>query len=88
MYPTLDRPKSMQSDANEVIEKNTGVAWNKWGIYIDKISDPLVAFAIKVISHKLFYSSQLNSVSYMEVDLSYKIIKRDHSYDLFELQLQ
>ena len=28
-YPTLDKSNRMQSDANEVIEKNMGVAWNK-----------------------------------------------------------
>lgn len=28
-YSTLDRPKTMRSDAKEAIEKNTGVVWNK-----------------------------------------------------------
>ena len=28
-YPTLDQSQAIRSDANEVIEKNTGVVWNK-----------------------------------------------------------
>lgn len=56
-YPTLDRPKSMRSDAKEVIEKNTRVMWNKRGISINTISDPLVAFVVRFIAHKFFQSS-------------------------------
>ena len=28
-YPTIDQPKTLRSDSKEVIEKNTGVKWNK-----------------------------------------------------------
>ena len=49
---------------------------------------PLLDFSIRVISHKLYQSSRLNSVPYIAVDVGYKIVKKDHTYDLFELQLQ
>lgn len=56
-YPTLDRPKSMRSDAKETIEKNIGVVWNKRGMSIGIILDPLIAFAVRLIAHKLFQFS-------------------------------
>ena len=55
---------------------------------IDTIEDPIILFVLKVIAHKFYQSSQLNSVPYIVVDLGYKIIKKDHSYDLAKLQLQ
>ena len=53
-FPTLDRPKTLQSDSKEVIEKNTGAKWNKWRMTIDTIIDPLLDFAISFISHKFY----------------------------------
>ena len=55
---------------------------------IGKIKDPLIEFSIKVISHKFYQSSRLNSVPFITVDVGYKIVKKDHKYDLAELQLQ
>lgn len=28
-YQTLDKPKALRNDSNEIIEKNTGAVWNK-----------------------------------------------------------
>lgn len=53
-YPTLDRPKSMRCDANEAIEKNTRVVWNKKGMSIDTIIDPIIAFSVHVMAHKFY----------------------------------
>ena len=55
---------------------------------IDTIIGPLIDFVVRVISHKFYQSSRLNSVPYIVVDVGYKIVKRDHTYDLVELQLQ
>ena len=82
VYPTLDRPKSMHSDEKKVIEKNIGAIWNKREMSIDTISDPLITFVVRVISHKFFQFSQMNNVSCITVNLGYKIVKRDHFYDL------
>ena len=87
-YPTLDQPKTLRSDSKEVIEKNIGEKWNKRGMKIDTITDPLLDFVVRVISHKFYQSSRLNSVPYIAMDVGYKIVKKDHTYDLAELQLQ
>ena len=53
-YPTLERPKTLRSDSKEAIEKNIGAKWNKRGMTIDTINDPLVEFVVRVISHKFY----------------------------------
>ena len=55
---------------------------------IDTIIDPLLNFAVRVISHKFYQSSRLNSVPCIAMYVGYKIVKKDHTYDLAELQLQ
>ena len=55
---------------------------------IDTIIDPLVNFVVRVISHKFYQSSRLNSIPFIVVDVGYKIVKRDHTYDLADLQVQ
>ena len=55
---------------------------------IETIKDPLIEYFVRVISHKFYQSSRLNSVPCIVVDVEYKIVKKDHTYDLAELQLQ
>ena len=55
---------------------------------IETIKDPLIEFVVRVISHKLYQSSRLNSVPCIVVDVGSKIVKKDHTYDLAELKLQ
>lgn len=61
-FPTLDRHKTLRNDSKEIIEKNTGAKWNKRGMTIDTITDPLLYFPMRIISHKFYQSSRLNSV--------------------------
>ena len=51
-FPTLDQPRALRSSAKETIEKNTGAKWNKRGMTIDTITDPLINFVVRVISHQ------------------------------------
>ena len=55
---------------------------------IDTIIDPLIAFVMRVIAHKFYQSRRLKNVPYIAVYMGYKIVKKDHTYDLAELQLQ
>ena len=55
---------------------------------IDTIKDPLLDFAVRIISRKFYQSSRLNSVPCIAVDLAYKLVKKDHTYDLVEMMVQ
>lgn len=87
-YPTLDQPNIMGSEAKEIIERNTGAVWNKRGMTINTIKNPLIAFTVRVIVHKFDQSNRLNNEPCIIVDMGYKIVKKDHTYDLAKLQLQ
>ena len=54
----------------------------------ETIKDLIIEFAVRVILHKFYQSSRLNNVPCIVVDVGYKIVKKDHTYDLVELQLQ
>ena len=87
-FPTLDRSKTLRSDKREAIEKNIGAKWNNRGMTIDTITEPLLYFTIRIISHKFYQSSRLNSMPCIAADVAYKLVKKDHTYNLAELMLQ
>ena len=55
---------------------------------IDTITKPLLNFAVRIISHKFYQSSKFNNVPCIVVDVAYKLVKKDQTYDLVELMLQ
>ena len=55
---------------------------------IETITDPLLDFVVRIISHKFYQSSRLKNVPCIAVDVAYKLIKKDHTYDLAELMMQ
>ena len=55
---------------------------------IDTIKNPLIAIVVRIITHKFYQSSRLISAPYIAVDIGYKVVKKDHTYDLSKLQLQ
>ena len=87
-FPTLHRPKTLRSDKRETIKKNIGEKWNNRGMTNDTITKPLLDFAVRIISPKFYQSSRLNSTPYIVVDVAYKLVKKDHTYDLVELMFQ
>ena len=86
-FPTLDWPKTLRSGNKEAIQRNIGAKWNKRGMTIDTIIDPLLDFVVRAISHKFYQLSRLNSVPCIVVDVSYKLVEKDHSYGLEKLML-
>ena len=86
-FPTLYQRKTLRSDNKEAIERNIGAKWNKKDMTIDTITEPLLDFVVRVISHKFYQSSRLNSIPCIGIDVAYKIVKKDHTYDLAELML-
>ena len=87
-FPTLEWPRAIRSDAKDILKKNTGAQWNKRGMTIDTIMNPLTDFTIQVIAHKFYQSRKLNNMSCVAIDIGYKMVKCDHTYDLVKLQLQ
>ena len=69
-FQTLDWPKTLRSDKREAIEKNIVAKWNNRGMIIDTIIEPLLDFAVRVISHKFYQSIMLNNVPYIVVDVA------------------
>ena len=61
--------------------------WDGRGMKISSVSTEL-KFGIHVIAHKIYSSIQLNSVSCEAVDLAYKVVKKNLSYDLADLLLK
>ena len=61
-FPTLDWPKTLRSYKREAIEKNIGAKWNNRGMTIETITEPLLEFSIRIISHKFYQSSRLNNM--------------------------
>lgn len=55
---------------------------------IDTITEPLLDFYVRIISHKFYHSSRLNNVPCIAVDVSHKLVKKDHTYDLSKLMFQ
>ena len=55
---------------------------------IDTVTNLLLDFVVRVISHKFYQSSRLNSVPCIAIDVAFKLVKKDHTYDLAELTLQ
>ena len=53
----------------------------------DTITNPFVEFVVRVIAYKFYHSNRINSVPCIAVDMGYKMVKRDHTYDLAELLL-
>ena len=70
------------------MKRTPGKNGTKGGMAIDTIIDPLSDFVVRVISHKFYQSRILNSVPCIIVDVAYKIVKKDHAYDLAKFLLQ
>ena len=87
-YLTLDQTKTLRSESKEIIDKTIGVVWNKRGMKINTITNPLIDFAVRVIAYKFYQLNILKNIPCIAVDVGYKIVKKDHAYDLAELQLQ
>lgn len=85
--PMLDRPKVTNNLLRAELTKKTGAQWDGCGLKLNGVTDLELKYAIHAIVHKMYSSSQANSVPYEVVDLAYKIVKKDLVFDLPELQL-
>ena len=57
------------------------------GMKISCVTNMELKFGIHIITHKIYSSSCLNSVSCEAVDLTFKVVKNNMSFDLAKLML-
>ena len=84
----LAKEKSNKTLGQAELEKKTLAEWDGRGMKISSITDVELKFGTHVIAHNIYSSSQQNSVSCEVVDLAYKIVKNNLSYDLVDLLLK
>ena len=69
------------------LEKKILAEWDGRGMKISSVIDAELKFGIHVIAHQIYSLIHLNSVSCEAVDLTYKVVKNNLSYDLEDLLL-
>jgi hypothetical protein len=85
-YPIVNGKQTMRDNNKEEITLNTGAIWNNRGMTISTIKDLELDFGVRVIAHKFYQLSRLDSVPCTTVNQAWKIVKKNHTYDLAELQ--
>ena len=54
---------------------------------LTRVTNMEIKFSIHVIAHKIYNNNRKNNVACEVVDLAYKVVNKDLSFDLAELQL-
>ena len=85
--PMLAKAKMTKTLGQLELEKKTLAEWYGRGIKIRSVINMELKFHIHIISHKIYSSTRLNSVSCEVVDLVYKVVKNNLSLDLAKLLL-
>lgn len=80
--PMLSKAKATKTLGKEELQKKTLAEWDGKGMKISSIIDEKLKFGIHVIAHKIYSSSCLKSVSREAVDLAFKVVKNNLSFDL------
>ena len=70
------------------LDKKSLIEWDGRRMRISSVIDVELKFGIHVITHKIYSSSCQNSVSCEVVDLAYKVVKNNMSYDLVDFLLK
>ena len=64
------------------LEKRTLAEWDGRGMKISCVIEPNLKFGIHIIAHKIYSSICPNSISCEAIDLAYKVVKNNLSFDL------
>lgn len=84
-YPMLDRLKTTKTLALGELIKKTLEEWDERGLKINNVTNIEIKFGIHVISHEIYNSSRPNNAPCEAVDLAYKVVKKNLSFDLSKL---
>ena len=85
--PMLAKEKSTKTLGWVELEKKTLAKWDGRGMKIRCVTNPELKFGIHIIAHNIYSSIHLNNVSCEAMDLAYKVVKTNQSFDLAELLL-
>jgi len=86
--PMLAKAKITKTLGQGKLEMKILAEWDGRGLKISSVFDVELKFGIDIISHKIYSSSRLNNMSCEEVDLAYKVVKNNISFDLAKLLLK
>lgn len=86
--PMLNKVKITKTPRQDELQKKTLVEWDDRGPKINNVLDVELRFGIHIIAHKIYNSSQLNSVPCEAIDLAYKVVKKNLEFDLLDLLLK
>ena len=86
--PMLSKAKTTKTLGREELQKKTLAEWDGRSLKINNVIDVEHRYNIHIIAHKIYNSSQLNSVSCEGVDLAYKVVKKNLDYDLSDVLLK
>ena len=85
--PMFSKAKATKTLGQVELEKKTLAKWDGKGMKISSVINAELKFNIHMIAHKISSNSHLNSVSCEAVDLAFKFMKNNLSYDLVHLLL-
>ena len=81
---TLDRPKVTKNLPQAELTKKARAEWDGRGMKLNGVTNMEIKFSIHVIAHKMYKSSQQNSVPCEAMDPDYKVVNKNLSFDLVE----
>lgn len=84
-YPMLEKSKATKTLGWEKLAKLMLLEWDGRGMKLNNVFDMDINFFIHIIAHKIYSSRHLNNVPCEAVDLTYKVTKKNISFDLAEL---
>lgn len=83
----LNKAKTTKTLVRAELIKKTLIEWDRRGMELSSVIGMKMKFGIHVISHKIYSSSKLNNMSCEAIDLTYKVVKNNLSFDLAKLLL-
>ena len=86
-FPVLDRPKTTKSLGHVELENKTSFKGDRRGMNINDITNMEIKFGIHIIAHKIYIYIRLNNFQCEAVDLAFKVVKKNLSFNLVELHL-
>lgn len=85
-YPMIEKSKTTKTLGQVELKTLTLVEWDGRGMKLNNVTHMEIKFCIHVITHKIYSSSCANNMPCKEMDLAYKIVKKNLSFNLVKLQ--